>query len=688
MKLDLHIHTLPNKTINEPGFEFDLEALDKFVNINKLDCIAITNHNFFDYENFDIINNHFKNKCLILPGIEISLESGHILLIGERNEVTFKNLEKITDKILELNVYKDPSFYINIDDFLKIENLNEFMLIPHYLKDPIIPSGIIAKIQKLITAYEVSSQSKFFKVFKNEMNITPVIFSDFRAKHYDNKFQYAGKYIYLKLDDKQITFKNIKNALSFKKNVSLTSDNEENIFDIYGDKVKAYNGINVLLGKRSSGKTWLLNSINEQFQNNTSINNNQVLYIKQFEITNEENFQAEINLEATSDIKSFLKNLVEIFDYVDMNVNKDTKTQLGNYLKTLKSYAESHKQDVFSKSHLFNYNDSPKIDDDELKKILKSIYLLKKTTGEYRSIIRNYISDENLSLLTDELRQKYKNIFIQNYVIQIVNDILKNISSYLEKKSNTTAIKECNFRQVLKELYIKKKFNNLINNFKETNIKEKIVFDKFKKIIKVFRESNKKNRKSNLGISKNTICDELFEKDPFSNFLSALENDLTKNKTKEELVYLFLNFDIKVTDLYDLDLSGGQKSEFKLLNKLQNHNNYDVILIDEIENSFDNPFINEKINYYLKEIAKNSVIFISTHNNNIGVNLDPDYYIYCASYVENGEKKFQKFYGKKSDISLKDSKNNEISLNEVLIKTMEASEEAYEQRKPKYNIKN
>ena len=688
MKLDLHIHTLPNKTINEPEFEFDLEALDKFVNVNKLNCIAITNHNFFNYENFDIINNHFKDKCLILPGIEISLESGHILLIGECNKVTFKNLEKISDKISELNVDKDPSFYINIDDFLKIENLNDFIVIPHYLKDPIIPSNILPKIKNLITAYEVSSQSKFFKVFKNETNIVPVIFSDFRAKHYDKKFQYTGKYIYLKLDDNQTSFKNIKNALSFKKNVSLTSDNEDNIFDIYGDKVKAYNGINVLLGKRSSGKTWLLNSINEQFQNNTSINNNQVLYIEQFEITNDENFQTEINLEATSDIKNFLKRLVEIFSYIETNVNKDTKTQLGIYVKTLKLYSENFKQDIFSKSHLFNYNDIPEINSDEIKKILKSVYVLKNSTVEYKTIITNYISEEDLEHLSIELRQKYKKIFIQNYIIKEVNSILKNISSYLENKSTTTAIKECNFRQIIKELYIKKKFNNLINNFKERNIKEVIVFDKFKKIVKVFKENNKKNKKLKLGISKNTICDELFDKDPFSNFLSALDNDLTKNKTKEDLAYLFLNFDIKVTDLYDLDLSGGQKSEFKLLNKIQNHNNYDVILIDEIENSFDNPFINEKINYYLKDIAKNSVIFISTHNNNIGVNLDPDYYIYCRSYVENGEKKFQKFYGKKSNIVLKDNNNNEISLNEVLIKTMEASEEAYEQRKPKYNLKN
>ena len=48
MKIDLHIHTLPNKNINEPTFDFDINSLINFIDTNSLDCIAITNHNFFD----------------------------------------------------------------------------------------------------------------------------------------------------------------------------------------------------------------------------------------------------------------------------------------------------------------------------------------------------------------------------------------------------------------------------------------------------------------------------------------------------------------------------------------------------------------------------------------------------------------------------------------------------------------
>ena len=685
MKIDLHIHTLPNLTINEPDFDFQSEALIKFVQTNNLDCIAITNHNFFNYENFKLITEKI-NNCLILPGIEISLENGHILLIGNNDENTFNVLNYITNYINDLNDNKNPSFSLTLDEFLKIKNLQNFIIIPHYLKDPNISTNIIEKIQNIITAYEVSSQAKFFKIIKTEKEKTPVLFSDFRAKKYEDDYQYRGKYTYLKCDN--IQFKEIKNSLLSNKNVSLNTDYEYDIFDIYSDKVKAFNGINVLLGKRSSGKTWLLNSINEQFQNSATISNNQVLYIKQFEITEKDNFEEKINNEARKDFKNFLIKLIEIFNYIQKNVNNDSDSNLNKYLKSLKSYAEYFKQDIFSKSHLFNYDKTPENDTTEIIKIIKSISNLQETNSTYKNIIKKYISFDNLDTLIKELRQEHKKIFFKNFVISYTNEILKNISLGLESKSSTSSINECDFRQIFKELYIKIKFNNLIKNFKEKKIKKEIVFDKFKKTTILYKENNKRNKKINLGISAKSNCDDILNGNPFDILLSSFNNEFTKDKQRDDLIYLFFNFHTKITDMYDCDLSGGQKSEYTLLQKLKNYNFYDVILIDEIENSFDNPFIDQQINTFIREISKNSIVFISTHNNNIGINLKPDFYIYCETLLKNDNRCFNKYYGKVTDVFLKDANNNKKSLKEILMTTMEASEEAYEQRRIKYNIKN
>ena len=686
MKIDLHIHTLPNLTITEPSFDFELDALSKFIESNDLNCVAITNHNFFDYENFKNISEKI-NHCLILPGIEISLENGHILLIGDRNEKTFNTLKFITNYAEKLNKDKNASFYLSLEEFLRIKDLQDFIIIPHYLKEPKVPSNIINKMKNIITAYEVSSQAKFFRIIKFEKDKTPVLFSDFRAKKYDKDYQYRGKYTYLKCDD--LKFNEIKSSLSSNKNVSLnTDDYGDDIFDIYSDKVKAFNGINVLLGKRSSGKTWLLNSIYEQFQNSATIGNNQVLYIKQFEITEKKDFENKIKTEAKNDFKKYLKNLIQIFIYIENNVNKDSDFNLNKYLKSLKSFAEYCKEDSFSKSHLFNYYEIPENETTEIVKIIKSVSNIQEASSAYVDIIKKYVSFEKLNELLSELRCKHKEICFQNHIIRICNSILKSVSSGLESKSTTSSINECNFRQILKELYIKIKFNNLIKDFKEKVIKQEITFSKFKKTTSVYKENVKKIKKMNLGINANTKCDDIMDGNPFDILLSSFDNDFTKDQTKDALVYLFFNFETKITDMYNFDLSGGQKSEYVLLQKLENYKHYDVILIDEIENSFDNPFINKQINLILEEIAKNSIVFISTHNNNIGVSLKPHFYIYCETIYKDKCRYFNKYYGKATDTFLRDANNNKKSLNEILITTMEASEEAYEQRKYKYNIKN
>lgn len=682
MKIDLHIHTLPNKNINEPTFEFNLDSLIKFININKLNCIAITNHNFFNKENFEFIKKEIKRDCLVLPGIELSLEKGHILIIGEDNDTTINILEKLTSYIKKIN--DSSSFYLTLNQLLQFDSFEKFIVIPHYTKDPSIPDSILEQMKDLITAYEVKSQKNFFKVLKNNDNKTPVLFSDFRAKNYDNKFQFIGKYTYLKCES--LTFKDIKKSLSSFKNVSLTTDNEINIFDIYSDKVKAYNGVNVLLGKRSTGKTWLLNSINEQFQNNPSINSKQVLYIEQFEITNKDNFNDEIIVESKNIVKKHMQPLINIFDFIENNVYLNFDSDLTKYITSLKSNAQFREKDIFSQCTIFNYKKISHYEIEELIEIIISLFKIKNTNNEYKKIIERYLSYQNIENLIYELRKEYKKLFIKNYIIDLANNISKDISQQLSSKSSVTPIEDCDFKVIFRELYIKEKFNNLISNFKSEIIKEDTIFNKFKQNIKIFKENNKTHKKQNLGIKKNENCDEIFNKDYFTNFVSALNNSLTKNKSKDELIYLFVNYETRITDIYNYPLSGGQESEYILLNKLKNYKYYDVILIDEIENSFDNPFLNKEINSFLKKISENSVIFISTHNNNIGINLNPDYYIYCETKLENNEKKFLKYYGKSTDTFLKDSNGNTISLNDILITTMEASEDAYEQRKSKYNI--
>ena len=82
-KVDLHIHTV--STISDQSFDFDLDKLIEYVRKLEIDCIAITNHNLFDLDQFNEINDSL--DIVVLPGIEINLEGGHLLLISKNDEL-------------------------------------------------------------------------------------------------------------------------------------------------------------------------------------------------------------------------------------------------------------------------------------------------------------------------------------------------------------------------------------------------------------------------------------------------------------------------------------------------------------------------------------------------------------------------------------------------------------------------
>ena len=52
-KMDLHIHTV--KTQSDYDFAFSVNALKKYVEEQKIDAIAVTNHNLFDLEQYNLI---------------------------------------------------------------------------------------------------------------------------------------------------------------------------------------------------------------------------------------------------------------------------------------------------------------------------------------------------------------------------------------------------------------------------------------------------------------------------------------------------------------------------------------------------------------------------------------------------------------------------------------------------------
>jgi len=82
-KIDLHLHT--KATLSDSYFEFSLPKLEEYVTRMEIDCIAITNHNAFDIDQYRQISAQL--NILVLPGIEVNLEGGHLLLITDNADL-------------------------------------------------------------------------------------------------------------------------------------------------------------------------------------------------------------------------------------------------------------------------------------------------------------------------------------------------------------------------------------------------------------------------------------------------------------------------------------------------------------------------------------------------------------------------------------------------------------------------
>lgn len=680
MKIDFHIHTVKNEFLDSV-INFDLNTLITYVKENGFSAIAITNHNIFDKGQFLEIIDGFKSvDCSVFPGIEISLEGGHILVIGDSTEETYTNLEKLSKFVKSEE--RDDHYKMKLDDFLNYVKPDEYLLIPHYRKDPKIPDNIIEKLGPLIFVGEAQSSKKFANI-KKEGKFTPVLFSDIRITKIDDKEEFSrnflnvSRYTYLKCDTS--SFKKIKEALRNKKSTSLTSNFENDFFEIMNGTSLASTGINVLLGKRSSGKTFTLDHLYGQGGGN-------VLYIRQFDIVRKcekEKFEDFLKKENDADVAKYCKELNDVFDFINELSPFDIEKDLEKYITSLIESARQDLDDVYSASPLFQNKQLAELDN-QATILYKSFDRLLSSSGIYAEKILKEIPRRVLINLYFDFLKEAKSVFLRNKLIEKANNIGNYVGQNLEKNSTKIRIKEIDFKKVFEYRYSKFKFDNLINKASEQTICTKPLFGKFVTEIVLKRQKDKRKLKSQLK-AKGDIG-YLTQESPYIAYFKAKKDDRIGTSFGDERYKLFFSVNNKVKTTDGFELSGGQKAEFILLSTLENYHSCDLILIDEMESSFDNPFLNNEIVNKIKEMSQEATVFVSTHNNNLGVSLNPDYYIYHSLEIDEskGVLVHKKYYGSATSEKLIANDGSSIALSNVLISTMEANASAYEERKRKY----
>lgn len=666
-KVDLHIHTVP--TIKDANFTFDMDKMQLYVQTLKLDAIAITNHNLFDKNQFDEIKN--KLNITVFPGIEVDLENGHIIVIADAD-----SLDKFDDQcnLLKEKIVDNKSV-ITYDEFISIfTNYEEYLLVPHYKKKPAMQQSILKKFGKNITCGEVDNIKKFCVLKKQQDDLVPLLSSDVRIKKDLENF--PTRFTFLDINDTSL--KSIKYALKDKNKVFINESRNDNEFIFTSDGLVASTKLNVIIGKRSSGKTYTLNMIKNTFDTSD------VKYIKQFEITEksgQDKFEKITKVEYEKITNEYISPIANIMPYIlEIDLEEDN-TKLENYHSSLINRAlNSERNDIFSKSSMFNEITFDTKTNNELVELINAIKIL-LDNDTYKEIIEKNIEKASLKKLLSKFIKIYRNKYLDEKLKNDIDKLIKKIQNKLELKSSIETISQIDFYSIMKDRLIVNRFNDDFNKIK---LREKIFEEDYQRF-KVVAEKvpyktvtdMKKGANIDTGALKD-LFDKYYKKDIFKYVQELRENNVSTDSISKSII------EINYTVINDKgsEISGGEKAEFNLLKELDEAKNYDVLLLDEPESSFDNPYIKENINTLIKDISNKTTVFVVTHNNTLGVSNKADKLIYTM--YNNVEQKYEIYIGNFTDSNLKNKDGKSISTYNAIVNCMEAGIDTYEERRKIY----
>ncbi|MFT4804895.1 MAG: ABC-type dipeptide/oligopeptide/nickel transport system ATPase component [Psychroserpens sp.] len=674
-KIDLHLHTV--STVSDRSFTFSLERLEWYVKEGKLDAIAITNHNMFDLPQFREIQARLEIK--VFPGIEVDVDGTHILLISEDDE-----LIDFTTRCEQVRVLiPDKNSSITVEKFREIfSDFSKYILIPHYKKSPEIKEQTLEELSNFVTAGEVTSPRKFIYCIKDEQSLVPVCFSDLRIDERLKTVPARQTYV----DVGELTLKSLRRVFSDKYKVHLSSEEGHKFFDALNNGLKLSTGLNVILGERSTGKSHTLNLISEQ--NDTE--DVRVKYIKQFSLLqrddddDEKEFSKRLAKRQSNITQDYFKEFQEVVGLMRDVSLEDSDRALDKFVNSLlKHSSEEHKLDSFAKAKLFTESEFKSNDLVSLKQLVNSVILL-IDNSEYQNIINKHISSVKLKDLAVDLILEYNKRRESELQKSFVNDIIENIKNELRMHTAAAPVSEVDLFNHAMDIKKVEKFNVLCNIVKSEKEFLRQDIQGFSKVAKRGEFKNSRDVKSVL--SRQVSYSSAFSKYHVSGYDYLKELRKIEELSETDYYRLFSKVTYEILNSSGYQVSGGERSEFRLLQEISNATQFDLLLIDEPESSFDNKFLFNKVNKLIKEISGFMPVILVTHNSTVGASIKPDYLVYTCKKSLSGSIKYELFTGHPSDKFLIGLDGAHTENHKVLLNCLEAGNEPYLERRKDYEV--
>lgn len=667
-KIDLHIHTL--STISDRNFSFNLENLKKYVSEARLDAIAITNHDIFDGIQFREITETL--EVVVFPGIEVSLDCGHVLIISD-----MAALEEFEDKA-ELLAQKITQIgdSISVDELEEIFNEpNNYLVIPHYDKKPSIKGETLNRIASYVSAGEVDSAKKFIRAIKDEKKLTPVLFSDVRICDELDRLPTRQTFI----DCGELTLNAIKACLQDKGKVALSETDGNRLFQVFDDGQKLSTGLNVLLGERSSGKTFTLNRIDESNAN--------IKYIRQFSLVQKDDdaYKREFNNELQRNRSRFIDEYLSGFkvvlnDIINVDLRANDRA-VENYVSSLlKSAEEADRRDAFSKTALFDESEFPISEDSVLTDLIGSVRQVIEN-NEYREIIDRHIDINSMKRLACELIELLWTKTFEKKKKRLVNGLIRDIRENLKRRTSAVQVDNVDLYRVSMDKKKVARFTEIVKFLqREETISEESI-QGFSVVARKSAFTGAGELKTASGVM-TAFRDSFREYDRPYNYLQTLLDN--ESLTPSELYKLFVKISYRILNKDGFEVSGGERSEFRLLQEIKDAQNHDILLIDEPESSFDNLFLKSDVNQIIRDISESMPVVVVTHNNTVGASVGADYLLYASKEIEGGDVIYKLYSGHPTDRWLTSLDGKTISNHEIMLNSLEAGFDTYNDRRQGY----
>lgn len=707
MKIDIHTHTRKCKSGDAHTREISAEDFCEQILATDVRIVAITNHNAFDFDQYEEIREGLDGEAQVWPGIELDVvkgeSRGHLLVIVSPNAAS-----DFAEAAASLTKGTTPdNFTTTIDDVVNHFDALEPLYIGHYGgKKPDLSDE---DLEELST--KAHNADCVIKEVTNSIS-AGIYISHGRASIYGSDVHDWGKYEELAkgLPDLRLPVDGFEHfCLLLKKDPTTINTvldrktSEELLLDPFDGssfiRINPYDDINIVFGSKGTGKTRILEAIAKHYSDN--------------------------GIDA-SVYESASGRLDEIFDIRGRDLKLNLATYDINYCADeIEALRDAHEVDVTSLSKYVAHFAAKKTSRNAKKILLKDIepeevggakrkfsrvYDAANKTEEFLTFlsenasIKDELSDEEFTELTgilesllERLEHREWNNFSDWKQISLLNSAIEKFQTEVGRKTGTPPKPiSTGFRSyAMNRIYIERNATEIIDNI-ETDIplqtenvgslgsnKGDLEFrTEFKfqsgsltsgalsSITGVRKTPQKEFVRSVRAILAHAYSENLFQHVSELNSVDDVENIAT--------VYELLLFQ-RYFALNDRQYapSSGEASMVMLHKELGEDK--DIYILDEPERSLGNEYINDVIVPLIKERARSGKkVFISTHDANIAVRTLP----YSSIYRCHDRSGYRTYIGNPFSNNLVNPENAEDQLDwkKVSMRTLEGGEEAFGER--------